>query len=163
MLTAEEARRLFAYDPETGILTWKISPSKKMKAGDVAGSKNVNGYIQVMVKGKFYRVHRIIILIVTGCWPPDKVDHINHVPDDNRLENLRCVTFCENSRNMKASGANSSGYTGVNWHKCAKKWRAYICVNYKHIQLGSFTDLDDAIAARDAANIKYGFHPNHGR
>jgi len=32
----------------------------------------------------------------------------------------------------------------------------------KAVHLGFFDDKDDAIAARKAANIKYGFHANHG-
>ena len=33
----------------------------------------------------------------------------------------------------------------------------------KQIHLGYFDDKKDAIAARKAAEVKYGFHKNHGR
>lgn len=36
-------------------------------------------------------------------------------------------------------------------------------VNYKTIYLGRFDNLEDAIKARQEAEIKYGFHPNHGK
>jgi hypothetical protein len=35
-------------------------------------------------------------------------------------------------------------------------------VHGKNINLGRFKDIDDAIAAREAANKEYNFHPNHG-
>ncbi|YP_008239755.1 HNH endonuclease [Salmonella phage Jersey] len=42
---------LFDYDPDTGKLYWKISPSDKVKAGQEAGSNDVHGYTQVKVLG----------------------------------------------------------------------------------------------------------------
>jgi hypothetical protein len=52
---------------------------------------------------------------------------------------------------------------GVAWHKATGKWRAHIVVAQRHIHLGMFADMADAIAARKGAEITYGFHPNHGR
>jgi hypothetical protein len=51
---------------------------------------------------------------------------------------------------------NTSGVTGVNWLKKNKKWRAYITVDNKQINLGSFENKEDAIKARKDAEIKYG-------
>jgi AP2 domain len=34
--------------------------------------------------------------------------------------------------------------------------------NYKPIFLGNYDTLEEAAAARAEAEIKYGFHPNHG-
>jgi len=36
-------------------------------------------------------------------------------------------------------------------------------VDGKTIHLGRFDKFEDAVAARKAADIKYGFHPNHGK
>jgi hypothetical protein len=36
--SVEELRRLFSYDPETGILYWSISPVNSIHVGDIAGS-----------------------------------------------------------------------------------------------------------------------------
>lgn len=58
---------------------------------------------------------------------------------------------------------NTSGCTGVHWHRRLKKWQAAIGVARKNIHLGYYADKADAIAARQAANIKYGFHQNNGR
>lgn len=42
------------------------------------------------------------------------------------------------------------------------KWQALIRVESRFINLGYFEDINDAIAARKEAEIKYNFHPNHG-
>ena len=50
---------------------------------------------------------------------------------------------------------NTSGVTGVDWHKGWKKWRVRITVNHKTISLGAFDSMDDAIKARKEAEQKY--------
>ena len=95
-------------------------------------------------------------------WPVE-VDHINGIRTDNRIENLREVTRRENMRNKRVSVANSSGITGVGWSSAKQKWRACIKVDGKFIHLGYFEEKRAAIAAREEANRKYGFHENHGK
>ena len=51
----------------------------------------------------------------------------------------------------------------MSWHKINKKYIARIKVNRKHIYLGSYDNLEEAIKARELANINYNFHPNHGK
>jgi len=58
---------------------------------------------------------------------------------------------------------NTSGVTGVYWNKRDRKWQAMIKVNNKQIHLGYFEGKTEAITARKIAEIKYGFHPNHGK
>lgn len=65
-------------------------------------------------------------------------------------------------RNQSLSAANTSGRTGVYWHKPLAKWRARIKVKGKHISLGLYDDINEAAAARSAAEREYGFHNNHG-
>ena len=57
---------------------------------------------------------------------------------------------------------NTSGVTGVSWNRKAGKWDAYIKVNGKRINLGYYVDKQDAIKTRRDAEIKHGFHENHG-
>ena len=57
---------------------------------------------------------------------------------------------------------NTSGFTGVSWHKIYQKWSAQIKVAGKKIFLSSFTKKEDAIIARTQANLKYGYHASHG-
>jgi hypothetical protein len=44
-----------------------------------------------------------------------------------------------------------------------QNYQARIKVNGKSKHLGYFKNKEEAIAAREAANIKYNFHENHGR
>jgi hypothetical protein len=54
---------------------------------------------------------------------------------------------------------SKSGVTGVRWYEQRKRWVAAVEVDGKQISLGHFTELADAVAARQAANLKYGFFP----
>ncbi len=58
---------------------------------------------------------------------------------------------------------NTSGVMGVYWVKRLSRWEARISIDNKEIPLGTHAHKSDAIAARKAAEVKYGFHPNHGR
>jgi len=159
----EELKRLFDYDPSTGILTRKVSTNPRARAGDEAGWLEHYGYRKVNVCGKCFPVHRICYAIYHGVDPyPMQIDHINHDRSDNRIENLRLVSHQENSKNQKRRSDNNSGVTGVVWNKRDNRWVAQIRLNGKSKSLGYFTNKADAIAARRAAEEKYGFHENHG-
>lgn len=82
-------------------------------------------------------------------------DHKNRNPLDNRKENLRKATAQENAINRTKQKNNTSGFTGVFWHKQSNKWRARIKVNGKEIHIGSFVNKNDAIIARLKAEMKY--------
>ena len=109
------------------------------------------------------QLHHRMVAIYSGFSVSGKsIDHINGNRSDNRIENLRVVNKIENSRNQRPKPSNVSGFTGVSWDKVNNKWRATIKVKYKQINIGRFSELSDAIDARKSANLKYGFHENHG-
>jgi hypothetical protein len=83
------------------------------------------------------------------------VDHINRNRLDNRRLNLRYVNYIINARNKNMQSNNTSGYTGVTWHKMSKKWLANIWVNKKYVYLGTFENIKDAIYKRKLAEKKY--------
>lgn len=62
-----------------------------------------DGYVQVNVSKPKYTqvgVHRLVYETFNDKIPQGyQIDHINTIRDDNRLENLRCVTPKENSNN----------------------------------------------------------------
>lgn len=92
--------------------------------------------MQWLIKGKYY-------------------DHINRNPLDNRKDNLRQASKNENNQNHKRFINNTSGFSGVNWHKKQNKWHARITVNNKRIHLGYFNTKYEAIIARLQAELKY--------
>lgn len=166
MLTAERARELLDYNPETGWLTWKVSHSKRVKAGMRAGTREARmpGYFlrRICIDNRAYYEHRVIWLIVTGEWPREQIDHVNHDATDNRLTNLRAVTHGENAKNQKLHSNNSTGITGTYWASRESMFAAEIIVDKRKIRLGYFRTLADAAAARKAAETEHGFHENHG-
>ncbi|WP_432643346.1 helix-turn-helix domain-containing protein [Acidaminococcus sp.] len=55
----------------------------------------------------------------------------------------------------KVNKNSTTGHTGVSFNKRAKKYFAYIMVNRQKIHLGYYERIEDAIAARKAAEEKY--------
>lgn len=162
MITQERLKELFHYCPETGIFTWKASIERR-NSGSVAGYAGALGYMQVCLDGSQYYLHRLAILYMTGSFPKEHTDHIDHNRGNNRWENIRAVSQSENLRNQTMAKNNKSGFAGVCWHKSSGKWLARIGGTSKRIHLGSFSDVNDAIAARKKADIKHGYHANHGQ
>lgn len=134
----EIIKRRLAYNPETGVISWK-DKSRKVAPGQVAGGVDVHGYIQIAICGRVLKGHRIAWLLVTGDWPKEDIDHINGVRSDNRWGNLRAVTNAINCQNKRAPlPSNKSGFLGVSWNRGA--WRATIQIDGKQKSLGRFSD-----------------------
>ena len=163
MITYEEASEAFNYDSKTGIITNKVNRGTRAKVGEESGWKTERGYLRLHISGSTYMTHKIAWLLHHGEWPEQDIDHINGIRDDNRISNLRDVSRQENMRNTKKSVKNTSGVTGVKWHKGGGKWAAAIRILYKDIHLGLFDCFLDAVAARMRAEKEHNFHENHGR
>jgi hypothetical protein len=170
-LTQAIVKELLDYDPETGVLTWKPrlrnNPWNAKYAGKPAGSKqtnkNLKSYLGVAIFQKRHLAHRVIFLYCYGELPENDIDHINGNGLDNRLINLRKATRSENLKNQRKSYKNTSGVTGVSWHRASNKWRSTIKTLQKQFHLGAFDNFIDAVCARKSAEIMLGFHKNHGK
>ena len=101
--------------------------------------------------------------LYTGIWPTQEIDHINGDRGDNRKSNLREVDAFLNHQNSKIRYDNKSGKTGVSFNKAQKKWVVNIGDNGRPVFLGAFANIQDAISAREAAEVSFGYHENHGR
>lgn len=173
-LSQQRIRLLFEYR-EDGLLIWRVRPVEDFKtaracsitnsrqAGKPAGHVRSDGYRLIGVDGELYRAHRLVWLWHTGTDHAGDIDHVDHDRDNNRIENLRAVTHSENLKNRSVAGRESGAVIGVYWIASKGKWRADIKVCGKAIYLGIFSTQDEAIAARKAAELEHGFHPNHGR
>lgn len=113
------------------------------KVKDYKWSLSKIGYSITENKKRIY-LHQLILGKKEGL----EIDHINHNKLDNRKQNLWHCTHSQNLMNRK----NVKGYS---WNKKKKKWEVYIHLNRKKINLGCFTNEQDAIKARRIAKEKY--------
>jgi hypothetical protein len=135
----------FAYDPETGIMRWKIDNGPKNRKGKAVGCKNKRGYIRVRFKGEDYQYHRIAWAIGHNTLEvPPILDHTNGDRSDNRLYNLRAATSQQNNFNCKSK---RNGLKGASFYKRKNKWQSQIRINGKSKHLGFF---DTEIEAHEA-------------
>ena len=102
----DRLNELFDVDFLAGTLHWRVSRGTS-KAGDRAGSVDVEGYRRVRVDGRLLSEHRVIVSMIEGRMldADEQVDHENGVRDDNRITNLRIVTASENQRNRQCHRA----------------------------------------------------------
>lgn len=124
-------------------------------------------YIRRPIRGaekiSFEYMHRVIgsRIINREILQSEVVDHINGNGLDNRRCNLRVCSRRENLQNrVNIARSNTSGYTGVEWHKQQEKWVASITIRHEdgrpyHKSLGLFDDIQEAAKARRAAELEY--------
>lgn len=150
MLTLEEARLLFRYDPETGGL---IMLTGKRRGHPVKA--RLGRYLAVKFQGKQFVAHRVIWLLVHGEWPPFLLDHKDGDGTNNRLSNLRLATPQQNMSNMRVCKRNTTGIKGVSTK--GNKFIASIYYNYRKKHLGMFETKELAAKAyADAADELFG-------
>jgi hypothetical protein len=156
MLTQELVKELFDYH-EDGYLIWKQDQCNgKCKKGTRAGTKIPQGagYYRVFVDGKLRKVSRIIFLWHKGYLPEGLVDHEDRNKANDRIGNLREIATQCNLRNCKVRSTNKTGVTGVSFTK-EGTYKAGIKVNYRNINIGYYTNMDDAVMARHKKEIEF--------
>ena len=185
-ISQEVLHEALDYNKETGLFTWKMDrPLSHFKntharntymgrfAGKLAGypskySKKDLYYLQIRIKGKLFLAHRLAWFYVNGVWPSKLLDHEDGNGLNNKWSNLREATSTSNGRNCSLSVNNSSGVNGVYWNKANSKWIAegHYTVDgiNKKINLGSYTNLNDARIAREKWQDEQGdFTERHGK
>lgn len=163
-VSVDRLRELFEYrDGRVFRIKDSANGQESCKSGSRAGSNKPNGYRAIQVDSVQFSEHRLVYALVKGYWPVNNIDHANRNRADNHIENLRDVTYQGNQLNRSLSWNSQSKVLGVFWNTLKKKWQAQITCNRKQKHLGFFDSLEAAIAVRKAAEIEFGFHPNHGK
>ena len=164
VIDASYVRRVFDYDPKTGVLLWRhredvLPRVNKRFAGKPAGCFDGQyGYLSVRLCDRLYQAHRIIWLWVTGVWPVEIIDHIDRNPANNAWNNLRPATRAENNRNRAA--LRKLRLKGAHYDKRTGRWMGQIMIGKKNHYLGMFPTEAEAHAAYvEAARRMHGdFH-----
>ena len=116
---------------------------------------SAQGYAVANIKGKVVKINRYI-LGLDNC-AGKIVDHINRNKLDNRKVNLRYCTSKDNARNTSVSKSSKTQVLGVRKTKYGK-YNVRIVADRKEHHIGNFETIEEAMLARQKAEIKY-----HGR
>ncbi len=137
---------------EDGSLYW-VKTNQKRYIGRVVGKRDRNGYMVLHTTNKkMIFCHRLIYFKFHG-YLPKYIDHIDGDPTNNRIENLRAVSLCQNAQNAKLPSNNTTGVKGVCFDPKSMRWTAVINANRQSMHLGTFNNIFDAACARRSAEV----------
>lgn len=167
-------------DESTGFLYWKTRPIWTFNPGKYTLEREANrwnkrysgqrafntpsfyGYLVGRLNETSLYSHRVVWALHHGNFPDLWLDHIDGNKTNNQIENLRQVAYKDNNKNSRLRQDNKTGLTGVS--KRFGLFEANIKnIEGKQVFLGRFDNLEDAKVIRRLAELKYNYHPNHGR
>jgi hypothetical protein len=136
---------------------------KNIRRDRIMGISNDRGYkycglISNDGTRKKLRIHRLMFF----CLKPytlvdgkEEVDHIDNDQSNNSLGNLRLASRKDQLGNTRLSTRNTSKHRGVTWDKSNKKWIAHIHKDNRFINLGRYTNKEEAVNAAKQARKEY--------
>lgn len=156
-LSHKRLREVLDYDPLTGEFSWRdrlgSGGHNRQKDRD-AGSVRADGYRYIFIDYVAYVAARLAFFWMMGRWPRGQMDHKNRDRSDDRWSNLREATPTQNQGN-KINRNNALGLKGVCWEASRHKFKAYIEVAGRSVNLGRFDTAEEAQAAYAEAAQKY--------
>lgn len=153
--SVERVRELLTYEPDTGILRWRVTlGSRAVARFEAGGIDKSTGYHRVRIDGCLILSHHAAFALMTGRWPM-QLDHVHGKDVGNGWWNLRESTQSQNIANTGKPSTNQSGFKGVSWHKDTGRWQAQIRVNKKTFYLGVYFTKEEAAEAYAAAAIEH--------
>lgn len=150
-LTQWELKKQLDYNPQTGVMKWKIKKRGSNYVGQIIKCEDNNGYLICRINQQNHRVHRLAWLYMKGYIPEHGIDHINGNKKDNSISNLREVSQSCNLRNCGNFKNSHSGVRGVFWDNSREKWLAEIVICRRKVHLCRSNDFDEAVCHRYAA------------
>lgn len=138
---------------------WWLQPRQGRFFDRPVGSLNTDGYLKVQIDGFKYGAHQLAFVLYEGRWPElgKLINHLNGNRTDNRRCNLQETTHTGNLRHRVTIPINNtSGGIGVSWSKLHNKWRVKLGHNGRPVYGGLYSDLNEAIKARDKLAAAFG-------
>jgi hypothetical protein len=163
-------RDLFAYDPISGLLTWRTRPLSHFASAADQGTWNTKNagkragtqtnrrsmsYWGVRIDGRAYLQHRIISVWMTGS-APRLVDHEDHDGLNNAWSNIRPADCTDNGANSRTVSAKKTGLPkGV--YSGHGRYYAKLSARGAQHSLGGYATPEAAHAAYvEAAKLHFG-------
>jgi hypothetical protein len=166
-VTQQQIQGLFEYRQDGNLVRKVAVGGPAGQVGRVVGfelkdpARPDKVYMATKIGGQHFCIHKLVWLWHYGVLP-EQLDHINRNSVDNRIENLRLASSCENMSNRKIFSNNTSGCKGVSWHKQHNRWFAYVNVRKKRKNLGYFDDLELAeLVSTEARDLYHGKYAQH--
>lgn len=150
-LDLDRVKSLLSYDRETGIFSWRVRASNKIKVGDRAGYVGTNGRRLILIEGVKHQAHRVAWFYETGAWPTDDIKQIDGNYDNCAFSNLRVTSRMVGARLRGALSNNTTGFRGVSTY-AGDRFQSSITANYKQINLGVFDTAEEASAEYEFAS-----------
>ena len=135
ILNISDINKFLYYDEgSTTCLSWLIwnranNPIHSRRKGEVAGGLKIKNDKKVssalMLNGMSLQISRVIWYLVNGEYPSRDyvIDHIDGNPWNNKISNLRKVTYEINAKNKTLQDNNTTGVAGI--HKMFNGYSSY--------------------------------------
>ena len=132
------------------LLRWKKGPSRSVKTGSEAGGKGQDGYWCLQLKGKAWKLHRVVYALLYADPDPNlQVDHLDRNKDNNHPTNLALKTGSGNCLNKAKKLAKYA-------RKRKKRWESYFTMpeTRKYVHVGTFSTESEAHLAAVAMRLE---------
>lgn len=155
-MTTQEKRlkynKIFIYNDISYILPTNSSELILIDSVDVDYLSNFTwrindkGYAITTIKRKHIRLPYLLFNKREGF----DIDHVNGNRTDNRKCNLRFVTRGDNTRNRISNNKTGERFIYIDKNK-PNKYKVMLWKNNKHVNIGTFDSMEQAINERDVA------------
>ena len=125
----------------------RVKSLKNNKEKILNNRKTTKNYLKVVLYKDNIGAEKLVSRLVISAFLEKNIEgyvvnHKDHNPLNNGINNLELISYNENNSYRK--NKNTSKYVGVTWNKKHKKWYSQIFSNKKMVWLGAFNTEEEA-------------------